>query len=135
MHIHKKVEIHHQFSFCAVICSSSCLDFCSDIMLEYTKQVLALGTSLFRLLSEALDLEANHLIDMKCSEGLALLLHYYPKCPQPDLTIGASKHADSDFLTMLLTDQVRGLQVLYQNKWVNMPSVQGALVVNIGDLL
>ncbi|KAL1535704.1 1-aminocyclopropane-1-carboxylate oxidase 3-like [Salvia divinorum] len=108
---------------------------CSDIMIEYTQQVLKLGRSLFQLLSEALGLKADHLVDMKCADGIAMLLHYYPECPQPELTLGTSKHADSDFLTVLLTDQVQGLQVLYQNQWVDVPFVPGALVVNIGDLL
>ncbi|KAK4427752.1 1-aminocyclopropane-1-carboxylate oxidase3 [Sesamum alatum] len=72
---------------------------------------------------------------MKCAEGLALLGHYYPFCPQPELTMGASQHADSDFLTVLLNDHVSGLQVLYQNQWFDVPSVPGSLVVNIGDLL
>ncbi|KAH6808993.1 2-oxoglutarate and oxygenase superfamily protein [Perilla frutescens var. frutescens] len=108
---------------------------CRDIMVEYTKQVLRLGTTLFQILSEALGLKADHLVDMKCVEGVALMMHYYPECPQPELTLGTSQHADSDFLTVLLNDQVTGLQVLYQNQWVDVPSVPGALVVNIGDLL
>lgn len=108
---------------------------CRDIMLEYTKQVLKLGQTLFQILSEALGLKVDHLVDIKCAEGLALLLHYYPECPQPELTMGTSQHADSDFLTVLLNDQVRGLQVLHQNQWIDVPHVPGALVVNIGDLL
>ena len=90
-------------------------------MIEYTKQVMKLGRSLFQILSEALGLKANHLVDMKCADGLGMLLYYYPECPQPELTLGVSKHADSDFLTVLLTDQVRGLQVLYQNQWLMCP--------------
>ncbi|KAG6393406.1 hypothetical protein SASPL_147647 [Salvia splendens] len=108
---------------------------CRDIMVEYTKQVMKLGRSLFQILSEALGLKADHLIDMKCADGMAMLMHYYPECPQPELTLGTPKHADSDFLTVLLTDQIRGLQVLYQNQWADVPLVPGALVVNIGDLL
>ncbi|KAH6820790.1 2-oxoglutarate and oxygenase superfamily protein [Perilla frutescens var. hirtella] len=104
-------------------------------MLEYTKQVLSLGTTLFQILSEALGLKADHLVDMKCVEGLDLMMLYYPQCPQPELTLGMSQHADSNFLTVLLNDQVSGLQVLYQNQWVDVPSAPGALVVNIGDLL
>ncbi|CAM8951757.1 unnamed protein product [Rhodiola kirilowii] len=49
--------------------------------------------------------------------------------------MGTTKHSDPDFLTILLQDYIGGLQVLYENCWVNVPWVRGALVVNIGDLL
>ena len=94
-----------------------------------------LGYSLLELLSEALGLDSNYLKDMDCAKGLALVCQYYPACPQPELTIGVSKHADNDFLTVLLQDHIGGLQVFHQNQWVDVPPIPGALVVNIGDLL
>jgi isopenicillin N synthase-like dioxygenase len=36
---------------------------------------------------------------------------------------------------LLLQDSIGGLQVLHQNVWVDVPPVQGALVVNLGDLM
>jgi len=90
---------------------------------------------LFELISEGLGLQTGHLNEIGCSEGLMLLGHYYPPCPQPELTVGLPKHADSDFLTVLLQDQIGGLQVLHQDHWVDVPPTPGALVVNIGDLL
>ncbi|XP_027116488.2 1-aminocyclopropane-1-carboxylate oxidase homolog [Coffea arabica] len=108
---------------------------CRDILIEFCKEVMKLGSTLFEILSESLGLDPNHLNSIGCGEGLASLCNYYPACPQPELTLGTSKHADSDFLTVLLQDHIRGLQVLHQNQWVEVPPIPGALVVNVGDLL
>lgn len=104
-------------------------------MMKYSNEVMNMGCSLFELLSEALGLERNHLNAMDCAEGMVMLCHYYPSCPQPELTLGTSKHTDNDFLTVLLQDHIGGLQVLHQNQWVDVPPTPGALIVNIGDLL
>ncbi|KAK9150706.1 hypothetical protein Syun_009015 [Stephania yunnanensis] len=105
------------------------------MLMEYSKHVMKLGVALFELLSEALGLNISYLNDIGCSEGLFFLCHYYPECPEPELTMGTSKHSDNDFLTILLQDQIGGLQVLCQGKWVDVPPVHGGIVVNIGDLL
>ncbi|CAA7058073.1 unnamed protein product [Microthlaspi erraticum] len=104
-------------------------------MIEYSKEVMKLGKLVFELLSEALGLNSNHLKDMDCTNSLLLLGHYYPPCPQPDLTLGLSKHSDNAFLALLLQDHIGGLQVLHDNYWVDVPPVPGALVINVGDLL
>ncbi|XP_010486383.1 PREDICTED: 1-aminocyclopropane-1-carboxylate oxidase homolog 3-like [Camelina sativa] len=106
-----------------------------DVMLEYSKQVMVLGEFLFELLSEALGLNPYHLKDMDCSKGLIMLSHYYPPCPEPDLTLGTSQHSDISFLTVLLPDQIEGLQVRREGYWFDVHHVPGALVINIGDLL
>ncbi|VAI00463.1 unnamed protein product [Triticum turgidum subsp. durum] len=127
---------------------------CRPIALEYARLMQQLGRTLLELLSEALGLDPGHLEeDAACLERLAG--HYYPPCPEPHLTLGTTRHSDPCFLAVLLQDAVGGLQVLleednnnnnYNNNnnnnnnklsavWVDVPAVEGALVVNVGDFL
>jgi isopenicillin N synthase-like dioxygenase len=103
--------------------------------LKYTEYIKKLGVTLFELVSEALGLKPSYLIEIECNKGLSILSHYYPPCPEPHLTVGTTKHSDNDFLTVLLQDSIGGLQILYENHWIEVSPVHGALVINIGDLL
>ncbi|KAL2506613.1 1-aminocyclopropane-1-carboxylate oxidase1 [Abeliophyllum distichum] len=108
---------------------------CRSSIIEYIDQLTKLGELLFELLAEALGLKREHLVNMGCGRGRTFVCHYYPECPEPELAMGTSKHTDPAFLTILLQDQIGGLQVLKNNQWIDVQPLAGSLVVNIGDFL
>ncbi|KAL9658941.1 hypothetical protein QQ045_000005 [Rhodiola kirilowii] len=108
---------------------------CRDATMEYIKHIMILVDTILELLSEALGLNPGHLKSMECDTGTTFMGHYYPACPQPQLTLGLTKHTDNTFITILLQDQTSGLQVLHNDYWIDVQPIQDALTVNIGDLL
>ncbi|XP_073156998.1 probable 2-oxoglutarate-dependent dioxygenase SLC1 [Henckelia pumila] len=64
-----------------------------------------------------------------------MVVNCYPPCPEPDLTLGMPPHSDYGFLTLLLQDEVKGLQIHHRDKWLTVKPVPGSFVVNVGDHL
>ncbi|XP_057832890.2 oxoglutarate-dependent flavonoid 7-O-demethylase 1 [Cryptomeria japonica] len=102
---------------------------------KYGEEVLKLADKLLGLLSEGLGLGSDYVQTLIKEPLLQLRINYYPPCPQPDLVHGVKPHSDGSVITVLLDDQVEGLQVRKGGKWLSVSPVPGSLVVNIGDLL
>lgn len=89
-----------------------------------------------KVLSVNLGLEGDELQNAFGGEeiGGCLRVNFYPKCPQPDLTLGLSPHSDPGGMTLLLPDEnVAGLQVRKDDNWITVKPVSNAFIVNIGD--
>ncbi|KAK2635592.1 hypothetical protein Ddye_030384 [Dipteronia dyeriana] len=110
-------------------------EICRNQVVEWNQNVTKLGEVLMQFLCEGLGVDKERFKEMNFSEGRTMVAHYYPYCPQPDLTLGISSHTDPGVLTILLQDQRGGLQVKRGEEWVDVKPVPGALVINIGDIL
>lgn len=101
----------------------------------YSAQMMKLGCQLLEVLSEAMGLEKDALCNACVEMDQKVVVNFYPKCPQPDLTLGLKRHTDPGTITLLLQDQVGGLQATRDggNTWITVRPVEGAFVVNLGD--
>ncbi|XP_010044228.2 1-aminocyclopropane-1-carboxylate oxidase homolog 1-like [Eucalyptus grandis] len=110
-------------------------EVCRNEVMEWNQQTQHLGAVLMGLLSEGLGLSPSKLQDMTCVEKRKMLAHYYPCCPQPDLTMGLKSHTDTGVITVVLREQAGGLQVKHGEAWLDATPSPGVLIVNIGNLL
>ncbi|KAH7512055.1 hypothetical protein FEM48_Zijuj12G0049900 [Ziziphus jujuba var. spinosa] len=82
------------------------------------------------------DDDDDQLLLKKFEDGSQLMVvNFYPPCPEPDLTLGMPPHSDYGFLTLLLQDEVEGLQIKHHEKWVTVQPIPNSFVVNVGDHL
>jgi len=105
---------------------------------DYYEAVHQLGVTMFRAFEMTLGLPQGWFDDKITRPMGQLRLIYYP--PQegpidPD-QIGIGAHTDYECFTLLLQDQVGGLQVgNREGEWIKATPIPGAIVINIGDML
>ncbi|KAK7252966.1 hypothetical protein RIF29_37296 [Crotalaria pallida] len=102
---------------------------------EYSDKLMSLACKLLEVLSEAMGLEKEALTKACVDMDQKVVVNFYPKCPQPDLTLGLKRHTDPGTITLLLQDLVGGLQATKDNgkTWITVQPIEGAFVVNLGD--
>lgn len=108
---------------------------CRREVVEWDLQATKVANCVMRLLSEGLGLEAGKFKESTFSDARVLVGHCYPYCPQPDLTVGITSHTDPGIVTVLLQNQVQGLQVKHGEEWVDVKPLHGGLIINVGDFL
>lgn len=108
------------------------------VMERYFDAMLDLSALLMRGLALSLHLPEQHFEGFLDGAMATLrLLHYPPQPPQPlPGEKGCGEHTDFGSVTLLLQDEVGGLQVLdAAGGWIDAPPLPGTYVVNIGDLI
>jgi len=105
---------------------------------DFYAAMSACARSLMRAFAVAMDLPPDFFLKTVQRPVSRGSLIYYP--PQPPRMgteqFGVAPHSDYGCLTLLWQDATGGLEVLNkQQEWVMAHPIEGALVVNVGDLL
>ena len=115
-------------------------------MEDYRATCESLAMDLLRLIAAGLNAPTDALTrHFETSHTGFVRLNYYPvmdplqgRHDVPHLNeadLGVHHHTDAGVLTVLLQDDVGGLQVFRDGLWHDVAPVEGALVINTGDML
>jgi isopenicillin N synthase-like dioxygenase len=116
-----------------------------NTMLEYFDACSRLSLQLLEAFCTGLDLPASFMHkDFETNHTGFMRLNYYPvndplagesTSQQTIADLGVHHHTDAGALTVLLQDDVGGLQVYRDGYWHDIPPVAGAFVINTGDMM
>ena len=114
-------------------------------MQDYFEACTKLSLQLLEAFCIGLDLPAKFMhADFSGNHTGFLRLNYYPVHDpiegaaadyQPVADLGVHHHTDAGALTVLIQDDVGGLQVHRDGYWYDIPPVPGAIVINTGDMM
>ncbi len=118
----------------------------SSAMVEYFQACETLGLKILGALCLSLDQPAELLRPHFAADHTSFVrLNYYPLDDPLERRDAATitalgdmalhHHTDAGALTILLQDDVGGLQVSAHGKWVDIEPIEGAFVINVGDMM
>ncbi|WP_342321828.1 isopenicillin N synthase family oxygenase [Kosakonia sp. BYX6] len=106
-------------------------------LLAWQRAMTSMALTLLQAFAEALHLPADAfdaLYGEKPNEHIKLIR--YPGQQTTQSAQGVGAHKDSGFLSFLLQDEQKGLQVEVEpGRWIDATPLAGSFVVNIGELL
>lgn len=95
------------------------------------------GSYLLEAIALNLGLNKNYFVPFIHNDNSILrAIHYPPINSKPKSSIRAEQHEDINLITLLVGASADGLQVMNkQGEWIDVKSLPGQIVVNVGDML
>lgn len=103
------------------------------VVAEYSDHMKSLAQELLGLISESLGLTCQGIENIVGEFYQNITISYYPPCPQPELTLGLQSHSDMGAITLLIQDDVGGLEVFNNGEWVTVKPMSNAICVILAD--
>lgn len=136
-HVGRELSDDHRYraEMPANIWPSEIASFRADVLALYNA-LNALGLDLLESIALFLDLPQDFFVPTVRDGNSVLRLLHYPPVPHAAEGVRAEAHEDINVITLLLGAEEAGLQLLDRDgEWLDVNPPEGALVVNIGDML
>ncbi|XVE79379.1 hypothetical protein DITRI_Ditri14bG0053800 [Diplodiscus trichospermus] len=112
------------------------LDCFRHLLEEYGKHLARIATTLFEAMAMNLNLGPKQSESkLEESTGFIRVYRYPPSGSMADEACGMIPHTDSSVLSIVNQDQVGGLEIFKDNKWLLVNPIPNTLLVHIGDMM
>jgi isopenicillin N synthase-like dioxygenase len=111
-----------------------------DALLSYVDEVTAVGQLILSGIAVGLGLRHDYFLDRYTSDPTVLfrIFNYPPStagASENENELGVGEHTDYGLLTLLRQDEIGGLEIWHQDRWLPAPPVPDSFVCNVGDML
>ncbi|CAI0409265.1 unnamed protein product, partial [Linum tenue] len=107
-----------------------------ETMDQYSTELEKLASSLLSSMAKNLGLDPEKLLTLFKQGMQGMRINYYPPCELATKVIGLAPHSDGTGLTLLTqVNEVQGLQIRRDGKWIPIHPIPGAFIVNVGDII
>ena len=130
----KQSELIRVNHFCVADELNVVCKLCSADLTSYFAKMRDLSRLMVECLTEGLGLPRDTFTKLETSNAICnARVNHYPACPDPSKVFGIPGHKDPQMLSILYQDEVGGLQVVRNGKWIGIRPDDSTFVVNLGD--
>ncbi|KAH8942711.1 hypothetical protein BDL97_13G007800 [Sphagnum fallax] len=113
----------------------SCPSEFSATIKECKEALCKLSIELLDIVIEGLGINPDDFDVYKRDMQAVLRANYYHRTDSQEQVIGLTPHMDGGFITLLLQDDVAGLEVMKDGEWFCVKPERNAICVHFGDML
>ncbi|KAI3970693.1 hypothetical protein MKX01_024340 [Papaver californicum] len=106
-----------------------------EVLQEVFSHLTKTGSVMEAILNECLNLPQNFLHEYNLDRNWDFMVNLAYQPTTATESSGLSEHQDSNCITFVFQDDVGGLEVLKEGKWIPVIPNKGSIIVNIGDVI
>ncbi|KAJ8749746.1 hypothetical protein K2173_012297 [Erythroxylum novogranatense] len=112
------------------------LDSFRVLLEEYGRHLVRITSKVFAVMSKNLNLNPEQTKSYLSESTGFIRVYRYPQCSlASEEAWGMDVHTDSSVVSILNQDQVGGLELLKDDKWLKVKPITDTLILNLGDMM